>query len=113
MSYVLIRSTATETGALAQYTQFVCRSKQSVAAFDRMSHGLAWACTVNCFCHLCPGVTPTEILQGGVKIIQNRYLSYAPKVNWLDIVKDGTADIMIEDNGPESEWKGIRYLISI
>uniref|UniRef100_A0A8C3A286 Receptor protein-tyrosine kinase n=1 Tax=Cyclopterus lumpus TaxID=8103 RepID=A0A8C3A286_CYCLU len=43
----------------------------------------------------------TEILEGGVKIIQNKYLSYAPQVNWLDIVKDGTAHIMIEDNGPE------------
>ncbi|XP_039884701.1 receptor tyrosine-protein kinase erbB-3-like isoform X2 [Simochromis diagramma] len=43
----------------------------------------------------------TEILRGGVKIIQNKYLSYAPQVNWLDIVKDGTAQIVIEDNGPE------------
>uniref|UniRef100_A0A3B4TVN1 Receptor protein-tyrosine kinase n=1 Tax=Seriola dumerili TaxID=41447 RepID=A0A3B4TVN1_SERDU len=43
----------------------------------------------------------TEILEGGVKIIQNKYLSYAPQVNWLDIVKDGTAEIMIEGNGPE------------
>ncbi|KAG7218167.1 hypothetical protein INR49_007449, partial [Caranx melampygus] len=43
----------------------------------------------------------TEILEGGVKIIQNRYLSYAPQVNWLDIVKDGTAERMIEGNGPE------------
>uniref|UniRef100_A0A3Q3XN50 receptor protein-tyrosine kinase n=1 Tax=Mola mola TaxID=94237 RepID=A0A3Q3XN50_MOLML len=45
----------------------------------------------------------TEILEGGVKIIQNKYLSYAPKVNWLDIVKDGSAHIMIESNGPDSE----------
>lgn len=54
-------------------------------------------------------VPSTEILEGGVKIIQNKYLSYAPQVNWLDIVKDASADIMIEDNGPESEselwWK--------
>ncbi len=55
--------------------------------------------------HLHACVPPTEILEGGVKIIQNKYLSYAPQVNWLDIVKDGTADIMIKDNGPESEWK--------
>lgn len=48
---------------------------------------------------------PTEILEGGVKIIQNKYLSYAPQVNWLDIVKDGAAEIMIEGNGPESECK--------
>uniref|UniRef100_A0A8C4F2R1 receptor protein-tyrosine kinase n=1 Tax=Dicentrarchus labrax TaxID=13489 RepID=A0A8C4F2R1_DICLA len=27
----------------------------------------------------------TEILEGGVQIIQNKYLSYAPQVNWLDI----------------------------
>uniref|UniRef100_A0A3P9BPA5 receptor protein-tyrosine kinase n=1 Tax=Maylandia zebra TaxID=106582 RepID=A0A3P9BPA5_9CICH len=27
----------------------------------------------------------TEILRGGVKIIRNKYLSYAPQVNWLDI----------------------------
>uniref|UniRef100_A0A671X6M9 Receptor protein-tyrosine kinase n=1 Tax=Sparus aurata TaxID=8175 RepID=A0A671X6M9_SPAAU len=32
----------------------------------------------------------TEILEGGVKIIQNKYLSYAPQVNWLDIVKDAS-----------------------
>uniref|UniRef100_A0A673CZ82 Receptor protein-tyrosine kinase n=1 Tax=Sphaeramia orbicularis TaxID=375764 RepID=A0A673CZ82_9TELE len=44
----------------------------------------------------------TEILEGGVKIIQNKYLSYAPQVNWLDIVRDGSADILIQDNGPEN-----------
>lgn len=49
---------------------------------------------------------PTEILEGGVKIIQNKYLSYAPQVNWLDIVKDGTAHIEIEGNEPDSEWEG-------
>ncbi|XP_069010693.1 receptor tyrosine-protein kinase erbB-3a isoform X1 [Embiotoca jacksoni] len=43
----------------------------------------------------------TEILEGGVKIIQNKYLSFAPQVNWMDIVKDGAAHIMIDDNGPE------------
>lgn len=44
----------------------------------------------------------TEILEGGVMIIQNKYLSYAPQVNWQDIVKDGAADIMIDkSNGPE------------
>lgn len=48
-------------------------------------------------------MSPAEILQGGVKIIQNRYLSYAPKVNWLDIVKDSSADVTILGNGPESE----------
>uniref|UniRef100_A0A673IRQ2 Receptor protein-tyrosine kinase n=1 Tax=Sinocyclocheilus rhinocerous TaxID=307959 RepID=A0A673IRQ2_9TELE len=30
----------------------------------------------------------TEILEGGVQIIQNKFLSYAPQINWLDIVKD-------------------------
>ncbi|KAM9408215.1 receptor tyrosine-protein kinase erbB-3-like [Pholidichthys leucotaenia] len=43
----------------------------------------------------------TEILQGGVKIFHNKYLSYAPQINWRDIVKDPAADIMIKDNGPE------------
>lgn len=43
----------------------------------------------------------TEILEGGVKIIQNKYLSYAPQVNWLDILRDENAHIMIEGNGPE------------
>uniref|UniRef100_A0A3P9GZR1 Receptor protein-tyrosine kinase n=1 Tax=Oryzias latipes TaxID=8090 RepID=A0A3P9GZR1_ORYLA len=42
----------------------------------------------------------TEILRGGVKIIQNKFLSYAPQVNWQDIVKNGSAHIMIEENGP-------------
>uniref|UniRef100_A0A3Q2XQ34 Receptor protein-tyrosine kinase n=1 Tax=Hippocampus comes TaxID=109280 RepID=A0A3Q2XQ34_HIPCM len=45
----------------------------------------------------------TEILEGGVKIIQNKYLSYAPQVIWQDIVKDGAAPIILEDNGPEKE----------
>uniref|UniRef100_A0A3Q2YK41 receptor protein-tyrosine kinase n=1 Tax=Hippocampus comes TaxID=109280 RepID=A0A3Q2YK41_HIPCM len=44
----------------------------------------------------------TEILEGGVKIIQNKYLSYAPQVIWQDIVKDGAAPIILEDNGPET-----------
>nr|XP_057910858.1 receptor tyrosine-protein kinase erbB-3-like isoform X2 [Doryrhamphus excisus] len=43
----------------------------------------------------------TEILEGGVKIFQNKYLSYAPRVTWLDIVKDSTAPIVIDDNGPD------------
>uniref|UniRef100_A0A8C7YIU1 Receptor protein-tyrosine kinase n=1 Tax=Oryzias sinensis TaxID=183150 RepID=A0A8C7YIU1_9TELE len=32
----------------------------------------------------------TEILRGGVMIIQNKFLSYAPQVNWQDIVKNGS-----------------------
>uniref|UniRef100_A0A8C7F2T1 Receptor protein-tyrosine kinase n=1 Tax=Oncorhynchus kisutch TaxID=8019 RepID=A0A8C7F2T1_ONCKI len=34
----------------------------------------------------------TEILEGGVQIIQNKFLSYTPQVNWLDIVKDGASE---------------------
>ncbi|CAL1608952.1 unnamed protein product [Knipowitschia caucasica] len=48
----------------------------------------------------------TEILEGGVKIIKNKYLSFAPGVNWLDIVKDSGAKIMIQDNGPEKSCAG-------
>ncbi|XP_052415498.1 receptor tyrosine-protein kinase erbB-3 [Carassius gibelio] len=48
----------------------------------------------------------TEILEGGVQIIQNKFLSYAPQINWLDIVKDSSAEIIIEDNGPELPCHG-------
>ncbi|TSL61272.1 Receptor tyrosine-protein kinase erbB-3 [Bagarius yarrelli] len=41
----------------------------------------------------------TEILVGGVKIVNNKYLSYAPWINWQDIVKDSSALIDISDNG--------------
>lgn len=77
-----------------------------MSEIERMSHGPAQTCISYCLSHSNVCVPPTEILEGGVKIIQNKYLSYAPQVNWLDIVKDGTAHIVIEDNGPESEWKG-------
>ncbi|XP_030634040.1 receptor tyrosine-protein kinase erbB-3a [Chanos chanos] len=43
----------------------------------------------------------TEILEGGVQIIQNKFLSYGPQVNWYDIVKDSKAEIIISDNGPQ------------
>ncbi|CAL8339089.1 unnamed protein product [Merluccius merluccius] len=43
----------------------------------------------------------TEILEGGVQIIQNKFLSFAPQINWLDIVKDGTSEIILNNNGPE------------
>ncbi|KAL7891576.1 hypothetical protein AOLI_G00010520 [Acnodon oligacanthus] len=43
----------------------------------------------------------TEILEGGVQIIQNKFLSYAPQINWLDIVKDSGAEVIIKDNGPD------------
>ncbi|XP_005165758.1 receptor tyrosine-protein kinase erbB-3a isoform X1 [Danio rerio] len=43
----------------------------------------------------------TEILEGGVQIIQNKFLSYAPQINWQDIVKNSGAEVIIQDNGPE------------
>uniref|UniRef100_A0A8C8HJC4 Receptor protein-tyrosine kinase n=1 Tax=Oncorhynchus tshawytscha TaxID=74940 RepID=A0A8C8HJC4_ONCTS len=46
----------------------------------------------------------TEILEGGVQIIQNKFLSYTPQVNWLDIVKDGASEVIINENGPEREY---------
>ncbi|XP_041944084.1 receptor tyrosine-protein kinase erbB-3a isoform X2 [Alosa sapidissima] len=39
----------------------------------------------------------TEILNGGVQIVQNRFLSYAPYVNWQDIVSGPV--VTIEENG--------------
>ncbi|KAK7144286.1 hypothetical protein R3I94_010640 [Phoxinus phoxinus] len=48
----------------------------------------------------------TEILEGGVQIIQNKFLSYAPQINWLDIVKDSGAEVIIGDNGPELPCHG-------
>ncbi|XP_072540741.1 receptor tyrosine-protein kinase erbB-3a [Salminus brasiliensis] len=45
----------------------------------------------------------TEILEGGVQIIQNKFLSYAPKINWLDIVKDSGTEVIINDNGPDQQ----------
>uniref|UniRef100_A0A673ZBI0 Receptor protein-tyrosine kinase n=1 Tax=Salmo trutta TaxID=8032 RepID=A0A673ZBI0_SALTR len=46
----------------------------------------------------------TEILEGGVQIVQNKFLSYTPQVNWLDIVKDGASEVIINENGPEREY---------
>ncbi|KAL0978362.1 hypothetical protein UPYG_G00169500 [Umbra pygmaea] len=43
----------------------------------------------------------TEILEGGVQIVRNEFLSYAPQVNWLDIVKDKSSELIISENGPE------------
>uniref|UniRef100_A0AAY5EKJ7 Receptor protein-tyrosine kinase n=1 Tax=Electrophorus electricus TaxID=8005 RepID=A0AAY5EKJ7_ELEEL len=43
----------------------------------------------------------TEIMEGGVLIIENKFLSYTPQINWLDIVKDSGAKITINNNGPE------------
>ncbi|XP_016139277.1 receptor tyrosine-protein kinase erbB-3b isoform X2 [Sinocyclocheilus grahami] len=41
----------------------------------------------------------TEILEGGVQIVHNRNLSYAPWINWRDIVRDSVARIQIQNNG--------------
>uniref|UniRef100_A0A673KXI9 Receptor protein-tyrosine kinase n=1 Tax=Sinocyclocheilus rhinocerous TaxID=307959 RepID=A0A673KXI9_9TELE len=41
----------------------------------------------------------TEILEGGVQIVHNRNLSYAPWINWRDIVRDSDARIQIQNNG--------------
>ncbi|KAG8002681.1 Receptor tyrosine-protein kinase erbB-3 [Nibea albiflora] len=41
----------------------------------------------------------TEILEGGVQIINNKYLSYGPWVFWQDIVRDNSAPINIQYNG--------------
>ncbi|XP_017549779.1 receptor tyrosine-protein kinase erbB-3b isoform X1 [Pygocentrus nattereri] len=41
----------------------------------------------------------TEILIGGVQIVKNKHLSYAPWINWQDIVRDSNARIEITDNG--------------
>ncbi|KAI4892904.1 hypothetical protein NFI96_021483 [Prochilodus magdalenae] len=40
----------------------------------------------------------TEILRGGVQIVKNRYLSYAPWINWQDIVRDSNPRFEIRDN---------------
>ncbi|XP_008279468.1 receptor tyrosine-protein kinase erbB-3-like [Stegastes partitus] len=41
----------------------------------------------------------TEILEGGVQIINNKYLSYGPWVYWQDIIRDNSAPIDIQYNG--------------
>ncbi|KAJ7999155.1 hypothetical protein DPEC_G00212470 [Dallia pectoralis] len=43
----------------------------------------------------------TEILEGGVHIYRNKFLSYAQQVNWLDIVKDESSEVIVSNNGPE------------
>ncbi|MFT7801065.1 receptor tyrosine-protein kinase erbB-3-like isoform X2 [Arapaima gigas] len=45
----------------------------------------------------------TEILRGGVQILSNKYLRYASKVNWADIVQDSSAEISIKDNGMDRD----------
>ncbi|XP_056241987.1 receptor tyrosine-protein kinase erbB-3b isoform X1 [Seriola aureovittata] len=41
----------------------------------------------------------TEILEGGVQIINNKYLSYGPWIFWQDIIRDNSAPIDIQYNG--------------
>uniref|UniRef100_A0A8D3BMF5 Receptor protein-tyrosine kinase n=1 Tax=Scophthalmus maximus TaxID=52904 RepID=A0A8D3BMF5_SCOMX len=41
----------------------------------------------------------TEILEGGVQIINNKYLSYGPWIFWQDIIRDGGAPIDVQHNG--------------
>lgn len=41
----------------------------------------------------------TEILEGGIQIINNKYLSYGPWVYWQDIIRDSSAPIEIQYNG--------------
>ncbi|XP_034028310.1 receptor tyrosine-protein kinase erbB-3b [Thalassophryne amazonica] len=41
----------------------------------------------------------TEILEGGVQIISNKYLSYGPWIFWQDIIRDNNAPIDIQNNG--------------
>lgn len=40
-----------------------------------------------------------EILEGGVHIINNKYLRYGPWVYWQDIVRDNDAPIEVQNNG--------------
>ncbi|XP_007556641.1 receptor tyrosine-protein kinase erbB-3b isoform X1 [Poecilia formosa] len=41
----------------------------------------------------------TEILEGGVQIINNKFLSYGPSIFWQDILRDNSAPIDIQNNG--------------
>ncbi|MGH0149622.1 UNVERIFIED_CONTAM: hypothetical protein FKN15_061576 [Acipenser sinensis] len=40
----------------------------------------------------------TEILEGGVLIHNNKFLCYAPQINWEDIVRDSDARVTIDEN---------------
>ncbi|XP_067384195.1 receptor tyrosine-protein kinase erbB-3b isoform X2 [Channa argus] len=41
----------------------------------------------------------TEILEGGVQIINNKYLNYGPWIFWQDIIRNNSAPIDIQFNG--------------
>lgn len=45
----------------------------------------------------------TEILDGGVQIINNKYLRYGPWVYWRDIIRNNDAPIEIQFNGERGE----------
>uniref|UniRef100_A0A7N6A970 Receptor protein-tyrosine kinase n=1 Tax=Anabas testudineus TaxID=64144 RepID=A0A7N6A970_ANATE len=45
----------------------------------------------------------TEILQGGVQIINNKYLNYGPWIFWQDIIRDSSAPIAIRLNGDKGQ----------
>ncbi|MCJ8741867.1 hypothetical protein PDJAM_G00075710 [Pangasius djambal] len=44
----------------------------------------------------------TEILVGGVQIVNNKYLRYAPWINWKDIVRDSSVPVEIIGNGQKA-----------
>lgn len=50
-------------------------------------------CCVKCFLF----IVISEILEGGVQIVQNKNLSLS--IKWQDIVRDGDARIEIQNNG--------------
>ncbi len=58
-----------------------------------------------------------EILEGGVQIVHNRNLSYAPWINWQDIVRDSDAHIQIQNNGRRGlcilDWVVIDWVCEI
>ncbi|XP_035245178.1 receptor tyrosine-protein kinase erbB-3-like [Anguilla anguilla] len=45
----------------------------------------------------------TEILQGGVQILNNRFLRYVSAVNWVDIMRDSSAEVKITQNGERGQ----------
>uniref|UniRef100_A0A8C6M932 receptor protein-tyrosine kinase n=1 Tax=Nothobranchius furzeri TaxID=105023 RepID=A0A8C6M932_NOTFU len=53
----------------------------------------------------------TEILEGGVQIINNLYLSYGPWIFWQDIVRDNSAPIDIQHNGKRGLYHELLSLV--
>ncbi|XP_030624452.1 receptor tyrosine-protein kinase erbB-3b [Chanos chanos] len=45
----------------------------------------------------------TEILEGGVQIVNNKHLKYAPSINWHDIVHNSSSQIQIQDDGEKGQ----------